>query len=308
MTKLISICLLIVLLFTSCTSTNEDPTNIELEVLRVSLLEKELIIDELHQSLDENNRQNNTLIARVEDLETQLESELRIKEKLLEGQSQIMTIHENKPHFYDVINDSLYIVTVYDDEEFAYSYEELLRYDKDQVGQTVYKGEEIEYKVDEKTNITSVLDIEKFRIIDNDLEVRYSYDIDLNDPLIELSSSLYANELDKQMSYVLLWKYIDEDVSTLYSIISFDYHNLSDIVATQLNLVTKDYEISEEFNTLIYVEVTQEADTLISLDLETGDKQILLLNETEPYSMYKNDGNIYYFDEENDGFLRYDNN
>jgi len=308
MIKKIYMCLLIVILLTSCTSTNEDPTNIELEVLRVSLLEKELIIDELHQSLDDNNRQNNTLIATVADLEVQLEAELIIKETLLEGQDQILTIQENKPHFYDVINDSLYIITVYDSEEFEYSYEELLRYVKDEPGEIVYKGSQIEYKVDYKTNITSILDEGKFRIIDNELQVRYNYDIDLNEPLIELSSSLYTNSLDKQMSYVVLWKYIEEDIPTLYSIITFDYHSLNDIQLTQHNLVTKDYEISEEFNSLIYVEVNQEAQALISLDLLTGDKKVLLQNASQPYSMYKNDGNIYYFDEENDGFIRYDNN
>lgn len=307
MYKKILLYLLSILLLTSCTSTNEDPTNIELEVLRVSLLEKELMIDELHQSLDKNNRLNNTLIQTVEDLEKTLEHEKELKLRLLEGQTQILTIQENKPHFYDVVNDVLYILTVYDNEELEYKYEDLLRYTKDEPSVIIYKGSDIQYKIDAKTNSISVLDNEKFQIMDKELKVRYIYDIDLNDPLIELIPTLYIGNTDKQKSYVLLWKYIEEETPTLYSVISFDYHNLDDIISTQHNVNTQYYEIADDQGALVYVEATQEGNTLVSLNLETGDKVVIHKNKSEPFSMYKEDSDIYYFDQENNKFLRYDN-
>lgn len=300
--------MLCLILVTGCTSTNEDPTNIELEVLRVSLLEKELIIDELHQSLDENNRQNNTLIDTIEELEDDLESVQNINERLLQGQTQILTIQENKPHFYDVVNDVLYILTVYNSEEFDYTYEELLKYVDDEPSESIYQGTEIQYKVDVKTNFISIVDDEYFMVIDNEQEVRFTSEIDLNDPLIELESTLYIENVDKQESYVFLWKYIEEEIPTLYSIIKYDYQNVDNVIETKHNVNTQHYEISDEHGTIVYVEETQEANSLISLNLTSGEKQILLQNETEPFSMYKNDGNIYYFDQENDTFLRYHNN
>lgn len=308
MYKKFMIFLICIMVLSSCTSTNEDPTNIELEVLRVSLLEKELIIDELHQSLDENNRQNKTLLSTIEDLETRLSREEELNSILLEGQPQVLTVQDESPHFYELIGETLYLLTVHENEEFDYSYEELHRYVKDEADTLVYKGSKLQFKVGEKTSITTILDNEKFRIIDKDLQVRYEYDIDLNDPLIELTPTLYIDNYNKQESYVLLWKYIEEDIPSLYSVISFDYHNIDDIEILQHNLVTQQYEIEDSLGLLIYVDPNQEINTLVRLDLSTGDKEIILQNQTEPFSMYKNNGNIYYFDEKNGSFIRYDNN
>jgi len=298
---------LLLILLTGCLSTNEDPTNIELEVLRAGLLEKELSIDKLRQSLDENTRIQKTLEAEIERLTIEVDRERSIKEKLLEGQTQILVVQDAKEHFYDLIKESLYILTVHEDEEIDYLYEQLYKYSNKNETELVYKGEDIQFRVNEMVEVITIIDKDKLKIIDKTLKLRYEDTIDLNDPLIELTPSLYLDNHTGMASYVLMWKYIDEDVPTLYSILAYDYTDLNQIKFNKYNIDTQSYFIDDERSFLVYVEVREDGNYLMKLNLVTGEESFIAQNATEPFSLYKSSNNIYYYNQYIDGFIGYNN-
>lgn len=306
MSRLIALFLVIILL-TGCSSSNEDPTNIELEVLRASLLEKELLIDELHRSLDENTKQRLNIETQVEDLQKVAELEKSLKEKLLEGQNQILTIHDNKDNYFQFLKDDLYIITTHNDETYNYSYDELMRFRNKEKGQLIYRGNNLEFNVDTITNVISVLDVDRFRLFNYEGENTYTYEIDLNNPLIELNASLYIRPQRINEAYVTLWKYTDQDQATLYSVIYFDFENIYDVVTKQYYLKSQSYIFDNTNGKLIYEEILEDVHNLYELNLATGTKNLVIMNKTKSFELYTTNGNIYYYNENIKTFIRYDN-
>ncbi len=299
---------IIILLLTGCNTNNEDPTNIELEVLRASLLEKELLIDELQASIAENQAQKSILESQVQDYKESLEDERALKEQLLDEQPKILTVHNTDSHYYEVIGDSLYLLLSYEEDIFDYYYEELIRFKDNAPSQTIYKGSDIQFDVDRGTGHTFIVDNDQVTIVNQENEVVYQDTIDLNDPLIELIPTLYLADKDSRKNYVFMSKSIQEDTNSLLAIISYDYLYNSEVIKKKYYLNTKHYVFDTDNSQLFYEETIEEQNYLYRLNLKNDVKETIAVNETKAFELYIDNGQIYYFDDESDHIIRYDGN
>ncbi len=299
---------LCILVLTGCNTNNEDPTNIELEVLRASLLEKELLIDELQDSIAENQTQKSALERQVQDFEQSLEDERALKQQLLDEQPQVLTVHNAVDHYYQVVGDSLYLLLGYDEDIFDYYYEELIRFRNTEPSETVYRGSQIQFDVDRGTGYTFILDLDQVKIINQENEVIYEDVLDLNDPLIDLTPTLYLADKDGRKNYVFMTKSIQEDTKTLLGIISYDYLYSNEVIKKKYYLNTKHYLFDTDNSQLFYEETIEEQNYLYRLNLKNDIKETIAVNPEKAFELYIDNGQIYYFDEESDRIIRYDSN
>lgn len=307
MKKLIVIGLMSILL-TGCGNSNEDPTDIDLQVLRASLLEKELYIDELQKGIEETQNEKDNLSREVANLLDELEDERLQKIKLLDAQPQIMSIHYEKDHYFDTVEDTLYILMQYKADEFGYEYEELFRFRKDRTMESVYRGTEVQFSVELGTGHIIVLDGDLVSVLNNDLTSLIRETIDLNDPLIELSPKLYLQDEDDGKSYIMLSKTIQDDTESLLAIISFDYKSDDDVKIQKYYLNTKKYVLDAAKSTLFYEELAEDGIYLYKLDFDTDIREAIAVNLEQPIDLHFHNGQIYYFDEERNTVIRYDYN
>lgn len=306
--KKLSIVFVLIMALTGCNPSNEDPTNIEMEVLRASLLEKEFRIDELQNSITEHQETNATLSKQVVQLETSLENERSQKLQLLNGQNQVMTINTNKEHFFYSEDGSLYLLHEYSDEFFDYQYQELVRYTYGQDPESIYKGEDIQFLIDEGTGHILVIDQDHVMIFNQELDLVYEENLDLNDPLIDMTPLLFYADHDYGKSYVLLTKHIQEDTTSLLSFIVFDYRNNKVTLVDKYDMNASSYVVNTKDKELLYEEVGESGYTLYKINLSTKNKEQIALNPTSAFSIYEENGYIYYFDEDTNDFIIYDNN
>jgi len=284
---------------------NEDPTNIELEVLRASLLEKEMIIDELRESLDDKNKENHTLEMTVEEMTTEVEKLNKQYKLLLEGQDQILSILDSKEHYFEYDFNELYLLTYHNNEEMDYYYEELIRFMEKEKGQVVYRGKDIQFDLDKESNDLVVLDEDEFQLFNHDLESIFQYTIDLNDPLVDLTPELLLDDGRYNESFILLSKKIGEDVKKLFSVIYIDYKDETKITVQPYYLDTDTYYILKDYNELLYVEETEVGVNLIAIDFTDGSKRTIAVNKTGRFAMYQNNGSVYYYSEEQSEYIKY---
>ncbi len=297
MRKLVTILMIIIVITSACSSSNEDPTNIEMEVLRASLLEKELRIDKLQDSIEEHQNTKVELTNKVYILESDLEEERSQMIQLLDNQPQVLTIHKEKSHYYDMFNDDLYILLTFTDEYIDYDYEELYRYHKNQEVELIYRGEDIQFCIDESSGHLFVLNNDEIFIYDNELKLIYEELIDVNDPLIELSPTLYLDDNDYGKNYVLMSKYIQEDIPSLLALIIYDYRHDNDTIVAKYYMNTQNYIFHDERPELIYEEISEEGITLYKINFNTESKTIIAQNISVGFELYKENQQIYYFDE-----------
>lgn len=192
LSKYIGIFLLLIVLMSACRSSNEDPTNIELEVLRASLLEKELYIDELTASIDQYQEEVYALQDSVYGLEEQISELKERNDNLLGKQEQVLQIATKKEGFFQIYGNGVYMVFQYEDAENDYQYEELYYISPDARERAVHRSEQLEFIVNEDGNVF-VTDLQKIFLYDTNLDLIKETELEL--ALTEETSSFETDRL-----------------------------------------------------------------------------------------------------------------
>ena len=220
--KIACLFLLIIFILSACHSSNEDPTNIELEVLRASLLEKEFYIDELKASMDAYQEESQDFQESIYELENQV-AELKVRnENLLSKQEQILQVASGKEHYYQTNGENAFMIFQYDDLENEYHYEELYLFTKGQKEQLVHRSTQIEFLVHEEGFIIVV---EPKQCILFDLNMNPMAEIDLETETLINTGDLVLGSLLLDDDVALAKKKIIIPIrtQTLEAILIIDY-------------------------------------------------------------------------------------
>ncbi len=110
-------------MLTGCLSSNEDPTNIELEVLRASLLEKQLTIDELRLTIDEYVATTNEHLSEIDQLNKNLDTEISIRKRIASESNKLLRINTDARHYFEIDEDLIFMINNYEDSDNEYSLE-----------------------------------------------------------------------------------------------------------------------------------------------------------------------------------------
>lgn len=119
--------LTISLIFAGCSTSNEDPTNIELEVLRASLLEKELIIDELRDTIDDYTDTVELLKEDISIKQKTIDEGNVLRQHLLEGQPQELNLSSDKDNYYVIDGQNAFMLYNFIETNLKYEYESLYK-------------------------------------------------------------------------------------------------------------------------------------------------------------------------------------
>ncbi|MBN2221218.1 MAG: hypothetical protein JW708_03360 [Vallitaleaceae bacterium] len=220
--KIACLFLLILFILSACHSSNEDPTNIELEVLRASLLEKEFYIDELKASIDAYQEESQELQESIFELENQV-TELKVRnENLLSKQEQIIQVASSKEHYYQTNGDNVFMLFQYEDLENEYHYEELYLFAKGEKEQLVHRSSQIEFLIHEEE---FVIVVEPKQCILYDLNMNRIAEIDLETELLVNAGDLFLGSLRLDYDNALAKQKIIIPIhtQTLEAILIIDY-------------------------------------------------------------------------------------
>jgi hypothetical protein len=293
-------------LLTGCMQDTDDPTNIEHEVLRASLLEKELKIDELLKTSD----QNSTRISQLETQNTQLERDnKRIQEKLdtlLLNQSVDFLINDQRDNYYQSFNDKLLISGVYNNDSLDIHQEILYLLAPNRPKQELYRGKEITFYLNSMNTTILLLDNNLFYVLDEQGKILFKTTIDLNNPQLDLKASLYV-EIDNTYNSASVFLTRDTEIpsdatsenpkksnSKLQAIVYFDYSNLTDIKISTYYFDTYEYVFFSKKQILAYVKTKAEESVLELLDLRNQATQEIQVNKTNPLDIKVEGATLFY--------------
>ncbi len=304
-----------IFLFTGCLSSNEDPTNIELEVLRASLLEKQLTIDDLQQSIDEHVQKTNQYVKDIQDLEEQLNTEIAIRERFIEESNHLLPIHINKKNYYEIDKDMVFMIHYYEDIENQYGVERLYIYKNGSLPQLRSTGKNISFDVLRKKK--------QILILSNQDLVFQNYDgtIEQTLPLTEHNTSGILSFTEDGYIYEdnpLLKNYIEvtrfetkngeeinlntepseEAIQVLLGVYSVDYTNLNKVNVNFHAIESNQYIIDLANEFVFYVEENKgEAAHLYRYNLKTKKHKIIAKNTEANFNLYKKENKVYYYNE-----------
>jgi len=308
--KLLSI-MVYTFILSGCFSNTDDPTNIEHEVLRASLLEKELKIDELLKTIDQNSARLNQLEASNQQLLEAFDKSEKNLETLLMSKNIIFTLNETRDNFYQVLNDTLYISSVYDDQELGLHQEIVNVYQADLPKVELYRGTKVTFFVDDVKKQLVLLDENNLYILETDGKIKYKADIDINNPQVDLNPSLIINQ-NKTADYgiVLLTRdtrtpsdatktNIKKDISRLLSVVYFDFANDTQQEPFIFYFDTNEYIIFSEQKKMAYVTTKNDNATLEILDFSNQTVVELQSNSILPIDLRWENNVLYYQNDEN---------
>lgn len=176
--------LILTVILTSCSSSNEDPTNVELTVLRASLLEKELLIDDLRDTIDDYSDNITTLENELTVKDKTIEEGLVLRQRLLEGQPQELLLANDKETFFDIDKENAFLLYRYNNLSLDYTYESLYKLGliDDAVTEIeLYRGNNVMFHIDPNYSQVYVQDLKK--IIVMDYYGKYIYEVELKGDL-----------------------------------------------------------------------------------------------------------------------------
>lgn len=293
-----------------CINNNDDPTNIEHEVLRASLLEKELKIDELLKTID----QTSSRLAQLENQNEQLKEDyLRSQDNLsilMNTKDIEFNIDNSKDNFYQSVNDRLYVIGNYQNDDLGIHQEILFLLEQGITKKELYRGNDISFFVDPMSMSIQLLDENNLYIFDELGTIKYKADIDLNNPQVDLHSNLIISRSKKiNAAIVLLTKDSslpgdatsinpEKKISRLMAVIYFDLLDLNNVKQITHFFDTSQYVCLSDEGKVIYVKSKDEEQMLEVLDLRTEEINLIQTNITEPLTFRYENNVIYYLNDE----------
>lgn len=269
-TKSICYCIICLVCLSACTVDTSDTTNVELEVLRVTLLEKEQRLLELQNSAEQLSQEINSLYNEKKETEKQLAESNRSNEELIKSQNKIYTIADNKEHFYEVYNEMMFVVVRHMNNFVNYAEEELY----------IYRDNEPGYKLLEATSIDFFIQDNILYILQENQITRYTLQENTKElPLKEAVTFLDYMNIDLILS-----------ASDQYNIMEFMYDENEALLRQEtLSTATRTYLYNNTkyltFSTFV------EADNKLLVTIAHNKRLIGLLE----YSMNSNVHNVYFF-------------
>lgn len=293
-----------------CLNNTDDPTNIEHEVLRASLLEKELKIDELLKTID----QTSNKLAQLEDLNNELKKDYQRSQDnlsiLMNTKDIEFNIDNTKDNFFQSVNDKLYITGVYDNKDLEIRQEILFLLQKGDSKKELYRGKDISFFVDPTNLSIQLLDENNLYILDESGTIKYKADIDLNNPQVDLHSNLIISKSKKiNTAVVLLTKDSsfpsdatsndpEKEISRLMAVIYFDLLDLSNVKQTTYLFDTSQYICFADEGKVIYVKIKDDEQMLEVLDLRTEEINLIHTNKIESLELRYENNVLYYNNDE----------
>lgn len=293
-----------------CINNTDDPTNIEHEVLRASLLEKELKIDELLKTIDQNSTRLTQLEKQNEKLEKDYEQSKENLNTLLMTKEINFSIDNSKENFFQSVNNQLYITSIYNDETLGIHQEILFRMEQGKEQTEVYRGSDISFFVDPTNQYIELLDKNNLYIFDETGKTKYKADIDLNNPQVDLQSRLViSNSKRISSAMVVLTKDIAETgtegnedsknmVEQLLAVVFFDLLDFGNVKQTTYFFDTTQFVCIADQNKIIYVKSKDEEWVLEELNFRTEEPITIHTNRIEPLNIRFENNVLYYKNDE----------
>ncbi len=299
--KKVLISLLLILVFlTGCLSSNEDPTNIELEVLRASLLEKQLTIDELRSTIDEYVDTTSTHLSEIEQLRQKLDTEISIRKRIASESNKLLKINTDSKHYYEIDEELVFMVNNYEDVENIYSLEKLYLYENGGLPRLLYTAENIAFDLNRASEYSIVVTNEALAFIHYDTTLIQEF------PLNEHDSNAYLQLFEDQYIYTdkpekscsIIASINDGTKTQLNGIYTVDYSNLEEVSIDFYSFNSTDYYIDEVGEKVFYsILDDEEKIVLYEYNLRSGTEHILATNTNLPFKLYKKENRVYYYSE-----------
>lgn len=279
---------------------DEDPTNIEMEVLRASLLEKELQMDELRTNIDEQIKRNDELSYQIEDLQTEALRQNRVIQTLKDNANQQLEVKDTQDHYYSYINNELYIIMSYHDYENEYSYDNLMHYKDGEEGNLVYQGDTIQFGIDNERGVIYILDGATLRFFT--MEYTLISELDVSDQLV---SPYHRIQLLPAVSGTEPYIYLtfsgseeDETSTNIYGVAEIQYKDPENLRLETVSISTSDYVISPK-NRSVYYSYYGISDpvTLTRYRFKTNEHINISKNTSAAFSPHIEDDQLFYYSE-----------
>lgn len=299
------------LFLSGCVNQTDDPTNIEHEVLRVSLLEKELKIDELLKTIDQNSSRLSQLEKQNIILKDNYEKSQNNLNALLLSKSIEFLINDKRENYVQPVNGNVYVLGVYDNQTLDLHQEILYLISAQMPKQEIFRGENITFYVNASTQDIIVLDKDNLYILDNQGSVKYKANIDLNNPQVDMVASLQIDISNPNNSCMVLLtrdasapndatsSLPKKKISRLQSIVYYDYSNLSDITSTIYYFDTNEYVVFPEKQKIAYVKTKDDESVLEVLNLRTQQSEVIQTNILVPFDLKVEGNTLYYHSDDN---------
>ena len=286
---------------TGCLSSNEDPTNIELEVLRASLLEKQLTIDELRATIDEYVITTNEHLNEIEQLNNKLETETSIRKRIASESNKLLRINTDAQHFYEIDHTKVFMINNYTDTENAFSLEKLYLYENGSLPQLMYTAENIEFDLHRSEKQIIIATNEALIFQDYKTTVLQNLVLNSHNDQAQLHffSDNYIESDKPEKSLSIIAAVSEEEKSQLNGIYTVNYSDLDEIDILFHEFNSSDYYIDEKNNAVYYSTIEEEEkNVLYAYNLETKQRNIIATNMNLPFKLYKKDNQVYYYSEE----------
>ncbi len=240
--------------------------------------------------------------ATIEAMKEELEKERAYKDQLLNEKPQVLNIDHRKEHFYEIFSDDLYLLMTFKDDSVEHYYEELYRFRKGEERELLYNGKEIQFDLDVTSGHISILDGADFHLSDDRLGILYSEELNLNEPLLDMTPQLRHENTFPGRSYILMKKLMDDTTEKLLSIHMIDYASSDSVISSVFYFDTADYLFTNDYASLIYQEQNDKGYFLYRLSFNTGEKAEISFNPTEDFQLEKIAGVISYYSEKSGVF------
>jgi len=230
---------------------------------------------------------------------------------LLMSKNITVTINETRDNFYQVLNDTLYISSVYDDQELGLHQELVYAYQADLPKVELFRGTHVTFFVDETKNELILLDENNLYILETDGTIKYNADIDINNPQVDLNPNLVINQ-NKTSDYgiILLTRdtkmpndatklSIKKEISRLLSVVYFDLADGTQQEPFIFYFDTNEYIIFSEQKKMAYVTTKSDVATLEILDFSNQTTMELQSNSILPFDLRWENNVLYYQNDEN---------
>jgi hypothetical protein len=292
--------LLAMSMLTGCLSSNEDPTNIELEVLRASLLEKQLTIDELRLTIDEYVATTNEHLSEIDQLNKNLDTEISIRKRIASESNKLLRINTDARHYFEIDEDLIFMINNYEDSDNEYSLEKLYLYKNGSLPQLLYSHEHIEFDLNREEKYVIVATTEELAFQDYNATTIQTVPLNLHteNALIQFFEDEYIH-MDKPTKSLSIITSIDEGNKILLNgVYTIDYSDLEDIIIVFHEINSSDYFIDEVGATVYYsISDEEQKNILYNYNLDTHEKYQLAVNTNLPFKLYKKDNQVYYYSE-----------
>ncbi len=283
---------------------DEDPTNIEMEVLRASLLEKELQMDELRATIDEQIEQNDELSYKIEDLESEALRQKRITQSLIDNAHEQLQVKDTQEHYYRQVGEDLYIIMTYQDYDNDYGYDTLMHYRDGEEGNLVYQGNDIQFGLDISRDVIYILDGTVLSFLTMDYNV--INEVDFSDQLASPDHNIQLLKMSLNTGPYLYLTFSggqdDEESMGIYGVAEVDYNNPENLKTQTVSISTSDYVISPKNRSVYYSYYgISEPVNLTRYRFESNDHIPVDKNSNSAFSPYIMNDQLVYYSESIDG-------